>query len=412
MAGSYDEKSLYGVRSSGGDLDTSEFEELIRDGSNTQLVDLIQPTTSSLNETRAIFNSESTRTISECSLGSIAYLTESAARDDASSSEELSCTSDGDVWSILGQLNSTPDASPVTSHLGTVQSGVWYGASPVEQTSNLAQHSNKRSSPFKIDSGRSKRWSTGMFAPASILSGSQHIHQAQDRFSLYGSQAGCPDAQLRTTHSTGNSSLLTQDILRSYTHHFQPIRTNEQTSQYGVPHPLPSQEPLGVSRSNTKKSHGCTRHFTDHFDPPDLYSSLHDEPSDPPDSDMHPAEPDLTPHEQDTRFSGDLYTPHWVRGHGNKREGWCGLCKPGRWLVLKNSAFWYDKSFSHGVSHATGVAFQRPQKTRRAEENMDIWEGLCGSCGDWIALVSSKKKGTTWFRHAYKVRYMAPRYCR
>lgn len=36
--------------------------------------------------------------------------------------------------------------------------------------------------------------------------------------------------------------------------------------------------------------------------------------------------------------------------------------------------------------------------------NADIWEGLCGRCGEWIPLVSSKKKGTTWFRHAYKVR--------
>jgi hypothetical protein len=35
--------------------------------------------------------------------------------------------------------------------------------------------------------------------------------------------------------------------------------------------------------------------------------------------------------------------------------------------------------------------------------NPDVWEGLCGSCNEWVALVSSKKKGTTWFRHAYKV---------
>jgi len=34
--------------------------------------------------------------------------------------------------------------------------------------------------------------------------------------------------------------------------------------------------------------------------------------------------------------------------------------------------------------------------------NPDVWEGLCGSCNEWVALVSSKKKGTTWFRHAYK----------
>jgi hypothetical protein len=113
-------------------------------------------------------------------------------------------------------------------------------------------------------------------------------------------------------------------------------------------------------------------------------------------------DPDLVPREQDLRFPGDLYTPKWVRGQGNKREGWCGFCKPGRWLVLKNSAFWYDKSFTHGVSAATGAVFQGPQDTRRTEGNPDVWEGLCGSCHDWIALVSSKKKGTTWFRHAYK----------
>jgi hypothetical protein len=99
-----------------------------------------------------------------------------------------------------------------------------------------------------------------------------------------------------------------------------------------------------------------------------------------------------------------LYTPKWVRGHGNKREGWCGICKPGRWLVLKNSAYWYDKSFSHGISAATGSPFQEPLETRRMDGNPDVWEGLCSSCNEWIALVSSKKKGTTWFRHAYKVR--------
>jgi hypothetical protein len=119
---------------------------------------------------------------------------------------------------------------------------------------------------------------------------------------------------------------------------------------------------------------------------------------------MNPSDPDLVPHEQELRFDGDLYTPRWVRGHGNKREGWCGICKPGRWLVLKNSAFWYDKSFTHGISAATGSPFQEPQETRRMDGNPDVWEGLCGSCNEWVALVSSKKKGTTWFRHAYKVR--------
>lgn len=149
----------------------------------------------------------------------------------------------------------------------------------------------------------------------------------------------------------------------------------------------------------------CHSHhlYADLSDPPDLFGCLSEEQSDPPEEDMNPSDPEMVPREQDLRFSGDLYTPKWVRGHGNKREGWCGICKPGRWLVLKNSAYWYDKSFSHGISAATGSPFQEPLDTRRMDGNPDVWEGLCAGCNDWIALVSSKKKGTTWFRHAYKV---------
>ncbi|EFX00066.1 hypothetical protein CMQ_7068 [Grosmannia clavigera kw1407] len=117
--------------------------------------------------------------------------------------------------------------------------------------------------------------------------------------------------------------------------------------------------------------HTLHGHYTDLSDPPDLYSSLHEEQLPPPPEDMNPEDPDMVPHEQELRFSGDLYTPRWVRGHGNKREGWCGICKPGRWLVLKNSAFWYDKSFTHGVSAATGNPFQEPQETRRMDGNPD-----------------------------------------
>ena len=71
-------------------------------------------------------------------------------------------------------------------------------------------------------------------------------------------------------------------------------------------------------------------------DPPDLYASLNDEQVPPPPEDMNPGETQIKYHmEQELRFDGDLYTPRWVRGHGNKREGWCGICKPGRWLVLQ-----------------------------------------------------------------------------
>jgi hypothetical protein len=169
------------------------------------------------------------------------------------------------------------------------------------------------------------------------------------------------------------------------------------------PRPLPSQSLFPLLPSD--RLHAFGGHFADMSDPPDLFASLHDPPSDPPEEDMNATDPDMVPHEQELRFPGDLYTPRWVRGHGNKREGWCGLCKPGRWLVLKNSAYWYDKSFTHGVCAQTGAAFAAPEATRRVEGNADAWEGLCGQCGEWLSLVSSKKKGpTTWFRHVAKVK--------
>ena len=106
--------------------------------------------------------------------------------------------------------------------------------------------------------------------------------------------------------------------------------------------------------------------------------------------------------QQRPRFPGDLYTPTFVRKEGKAREGWCGLCRPGRWLVLKNSAFWYDKSFIHGISAASGQAWDRPSQTR-VRRKREVWEGLCGKCEEWIILTASKSGGVSWFRHAYKV---------
>lgn len=142
--------------------------------------------------------------------------------------------------------------------------------------------------------------------------------------------------------------------------------------------------------------------YAEYAERPDLYSCLAEEQTPPPEEDMNPADPEMKPREQGLRFEADLYTTRWVRGHGNKREGWCGFCKPGRWLVLKNSAFWYDKSFTHGISAATCQPFSEPRDMRRMDGNPDVWEGLCHSCAEWVPLVSNKKKGTTWFRHAYK----------
>jgi hypothetical protein len=271
-----------------------------------------------------------------------------------------------------------------------------------------------RSAPYNMDSARNKRWSTGSYAPMPNRRPSPFVyHQGHEvftphppRMSSRHSSPTLPNAQLPLNMSNLQSQQ--HPFLMSNNTGFHrnimllPSHTFHEPPQFDAPPPLLSHGLFRMLQSNADP-HSLHSHYSDLSDPPDLYASLHEEQVPPPPEDMNPSDPDLIPHEQELRFDGDLYTPRWVRGHGNKREGWCGICKPGRWLVLKNSAFWYDKSFTHGISAATGSPFQEPQETRRMDGNPDVWEGLCGSCNDWVALVSSKKKGTTWFRHAYKV---------
>jgi Domain of unknown function (DUF4451) len=335
-----------------------------------------------------------------------------------------------------------------------------------------------RSAPYSInDNGRTKRWSTGSYAPTPLRKPSPFTFQGQDS-GIHGqfnqrlpshqsspvmqtTQAQRPQSQYFShSQGMGNQNMHPQGLMvshpqfnttgfhphphsrpqtqhmhqpPSFNSHFPPAFTlgsqsHQQsydpslTHHYNNDNGQPAMLPHGLFRmlqSNADPGFPSQHHshYTDFSDPPDLYASIRLEPIPPPPEDMNPSDPDLVPHEQDLRFEGDLYTPRWVRGHGNKREGWCGLCRvpstsggdgknstsTGRWLVLKNSAFWYDKSFTHGVSAATGQQFAEPGEVRRMDGNPDVWEGLCGSCHEWVALVSSKKKGTTWFRHAYKV---------
>ena len=85
--------------------------------------------------------------------------------------------------------------------------------------------------------------------------------------------------------------------------------------------------------------------------------------------------------------------------------------------MLKNSAYWYDKSFKHGISAASGTRFQEAAEMRRTTEKVngegegkgaeqgDGWEGLCGTCGVWIKLGGGRRGGVPWFRHAFKVSF-------
>ena len=109
--------------------------------------------------------------------------------------------------------------------------------------------------------------------------------------------------------------------------------------------------------------------------------------------------------QQSLRFAGDLYTPQWVRNEKTKKEGLCELCPPpGKWLQLKNSAFWYHKQFAHGVCSITGKLFNAPLEFRivwLVSQNAIsesacfvqlIAEGKCHQCEEFINLSNSKKR--------------------
>ncbi|RGB30763.1 hypothetical protein C1646_607336, partial [Rhizophagus diaphanus] len=111
---------------------------------------------------------------------------------------------------------------------------------------------------------------------------------------------------------------------------------------------------------------------------------------------------DAKPRNQKLKYPGDMYTPQWVRYSGHIKEGYCDNCKPGKWLQLKNSAYWYHKQFFHGISSVSGKMFVPPVETRKSDAG-DYTEGLCHQCRQWVTISTTKKKNSfLWFRHAHK----------
>lgn len=253
-------------------------------------------------------------------------------------------------------------------------------------TASLAM-SNQRNSPFAYGAYHPQNFASQHASPLSCASSAITAAQEMDM-----SMFGKPDTTLFDGFSFNSHAIYNQT--------FSEPKTEVSNSSFSIAAEIDSNLPSSIAPKSQ-----CEHQFAGSSEPPNLFGPLSERPISPPPEDFNCENEDDIPRVQDLRFEGDLYTPKYVRGHGNKREGWCGICKNGRWLVLKNSAFWYDKSFTHGISAATGAAFESPKETRRMKSNPDVWEGLCHSCGEWIALISSKKKGTTWFRHAYKVRF-------
>ncbi|PGH10393.1 hypothetical protein GX51_00151 [Blastomyces parvus] len=295
--------------------------------------------------------------------------------------------------SLLSSTPLSPVPSPRYTQPELVRGGNRTRASPSPRASI-------RAPPHSFD-GIRKRWSTGSSGPRSNRVTSPFLAQN------HAGGSRLPSPSMRQNRSLPSMNPPPQQgggkNLAHCQHNNILLPSNfEANVRFRNPASLASQGVFRTLHSDTAPHQHYFDHYSEFPGPPDLLGPLKEERVLPPPEDMMPSDPSMIPYEQDLRFENDLYTPKWVRGHGNKREGWCGICKPGRWLVLKNSAFWYDKSFTHGISAPTGQAFAAPKEMRRTDGNTNVWEGLCGNCDEWIALVSSKKKGTTWFRHAYK----------
>ncbi|KAL1961292.1 hypothetical protein VTO42DRAFT_20 [Malbranchea cinnamomea] len=317
--------------------------------------------------------------------------------------------SDGSAYSEMSSYSSecTPSSSlsfscsplsPTTPSPRSSRTEALRGGCPSRATST--SRTRVRVAPYTLD-GRHRRSST-------LSSVSRPRIPKSDFASL--PSPSTKSAQMNPLTCWLQSKPITSVSQNSQTQ--QALLPSNFPNNSGIAHPVPltSQGKSIVSQSDDERRIHRLEHYFDFPGPPDLLGPLKEEPSYPPPEDMKPQDPNMVPKEQELRFQDDLYTPRWVRGQGNKREGWCGICKPGRWLVLKNSAFWYDKCFTHGICAATGRAFMSPKDMRRIHGNSNAWEGLCGICGQWVSLVSSKKKGTTWFRHAYKVCQRPPGY--
>lgn len=125
------------------------------------------------------------------------------------------------------------------------------------------------------------------------------------------------------------------------------------------------------------------------------------------------------------RFADDQYSPRWVRGIGAAREGYCDLCKPGIWLKIKQSAYWYHMNFVHGISATTGKPYDPPARVRERNcslhnaEQIIQRQGLCSHCNEWVFLEYRRltqcpreerfEGNPAWWRHIQKCLSKDPR---
>jgi hypothetical protein len=113
-------------------------------------------------------------------------------------------------------------------------------------------------------------------------------------------------------------------------------------------------------------------------------------------------DPDMIPRREDALFGGDVFTPGWVRGYGQQKEGFCGRCVPGVWLNIADKSYERNLTYMHGIP-CNGIPIARPSAIRQRVGEIRRWEAYCDKCEAWRNLQRTSV-GWNWFRHYLKVR--------
>ncbi|KAL9543469.1 hypothetical protein MBANPS3_008100 [Mucor bainieri] len=165
---------------------------------------------------------------------------------------------------------------------------------------------------------------------------------------------------------------------------------------------VPSSAPMDNEMMQQQHPHHQRQDYMIASDPMLHYEDLHTPTSVSSTNDNNNQLLAAMPRRQKLRYDGDSYTPKWVRFTGHLKEGYCDSCQPGKWLQLKNSAYWYHKQFYHGISSVSGKSFMKPLEQRMGKG--DMIEGLCHQCHRFVSACNGKKKNNymLWYRHAHK----------
>ncbi|KAJ6036183.1 hypothetical protein N7540_000462 [Penicillium herquei] len=117
----------------------------------------------------------------------------------------------------------------------------------------------------------------------------------------------------------------------------------------------------------------------------------------PPVADLENDDPDLVPRREESMFGGDLYTPGWVRGNDNSKQGFCGRCSVGHWVNIHDGTYEYHLTYIHGIP-PSGIPLPRPSIVQEITKGAGRWEGWCDSCQGW-RLLRKPNGGWNWFQH-------------